>query len=120
MNKLTWDLNRFFSGESQSTQFSIHLSQLDSLLNELERFVPIFSVKISTGDVMEVVHLVENVSTISLYLSEARSFITCLLAEDPSDVHAAVLRGEISKKEAHFEKELFQIKKGLANACEDV
>lgn len=66
------------------------------------------------------VNLIENIGNIRLYLSQAHSFITCLLAENPKDQDAAVLRGEVAKKESRFEKELSKVKKILISIKEDV
>lgn len=115
-----WNLDRFFSGGSQSTQFSVHLSKLRNLLDKLEDQINAFASILSTNEVMNIINLVETIATIRLYLSEARSFIVCLLAENPTDVHATVLQGEVSKEEARFEKGLLKVKIGLANMNEAV
>ncbi|WEG14474.1 hypothetical protein PU629_09005 [Pullulanibacillus sp. KACC 23026] len=55
-----------------------------------------------------------------MYLSQANSFITCLLAQNPKDQDATRLRGKVAQKESLFEKQLSIVKKILANTNEDV
>jgi oligoendopeptidase F len=63
---------------------------------------------------------VQNIGNIRLYISQAKSFITCLLAQNPKDKDAASLRGKIAQKESRYEKELSKVKKIFTYTKEDV
>lgn len=115
-----WNLDKFFMGGGKSSQFLDHINRLEALVHELEGSVNSFITPLSTNEVIKVVHLIENIGNIRLYLSQANSFITCLLAQNPKDQDAAILRGKISHKESRFENELSNIKKIFTYTKEDV
>ncbi len=115
-----WDLENIFNGGSKSNQFLEHINRLESLVLELEASVQSLVPPLSTNEGIKVLHLVENVATIRLYISQANSFITCLLAENPKDEGAAILRGKVAQNESRFEKELSKVKKILIITKEDV
>lgn len=115
-----WNLDKIFMGGSKSSLFLEHINRLEALVHELEGSVKSFITPLSTNEVSKVVHLVENIATIRLYLSQANSFITCLFAENPKDQDATNLRGKVAQKESRFEKELSKVKKILTNTKEDV
>ncbi|NHM33972.1 M3 family oligoendopeptidase [Neobacillus terrae] len=115
-----WNLDKIFMGGSKSSLFLEHINRLEALLHELEGSVKSFFTPLSTKEVIKVVHLVENIATIRLYLSQANSFITCLFAQNPKDQDAAILRGKVAQKESRFEKELSKVKKILTNTKEEI
>jgi oligoendopeptidase F len=115
-----WNLEKVFMGGSKSSQFLDHINRLEDLVHELEGNVNSFITPLSTNEVIKVVHLIENIGNIRLYLSQANSFITCLLAQNPKDQDAASLRGKIAQKESRFEKELSKVKKILTYTKENV
>ncbi|WP_214484776.1 M3 family oligoendopeptidase [Bacillus sp. SM2101] len=115
-----WNLDKIFIGGSKSIQLLDHINQLEALLHQLEGSVKSFIAPLSTSESIKVVNLVENIGNIHLYLSQANSFITCLLAENPKNQDAAILRGKVAQKESRFEKELSNVKKILINTKEDV
>ncbi|SFD60473.1 M3 family oligoendopeptidase [Bacillus sp. UNCCL81] len=115
-----WNLDKVFMGGSKSTQFLDHINRLEALVYELEGSVKSFITPLSKNELIKVVHLVENIGNIRMYLTQANSFITCLLAENPKDQDAAILRGKVAPKESRFEKELSKVMKILRNTKEDV
>lgn len=115
-----WNLDTVFEGGSKSSQFLIHINRLETLVYELEGSIKILITPLSRKEIIKVVQLIENIGNIRLNLSQANSFITCLLAENPKDQDAAVLRGEVARKESRFEKELSKVKKILISIKEDV
>jgi len=115
-----WDLDKIFEGAGKSNQFLNHINRLDALVHDLETRVKTFTTPLETNEVTKVVHLVENIGDIRLNLSQANSFITCLLAENPKDRDAANWRGKASQIESRFEKELSKVKKILANTKQNL
>ncbi|MBT2636582.1 M3 family oligoendopeptidase [Bacillus sp. ISL-39] len=115
-----WDLDKVFIGGSKSSQFLEHMNRLVALVNILESSIKSLITPLSINEVIKVVPLIENIATIRLYLSQANSFITCLLAENPRDQEAATLRGKVAQEESRFEKELSKVKKIFTYTKEDV
>jgi oligoendopeptidase F len=115
-----WNLEKVFMGGSKSSQFLDHINRIEDLVHELEGNVNSFITPLSTNEVIKVVHLIENIGNIRLYLSQANSFITCLLAQNPKDLDAAILRGKIAQIESRFEKELSKVKKIFTYTKEEV
>lgn len=115
-----WNLDNVFMGGGKSSQFLDHMNRIEDLVLELEGSVTSFITPLSTNDVIKVVHLIEKIGNIRLYLSQANSFITCLLAQNPKDQEAASLRGKIAQIESRFEKELSKVKKIFTYTKEDV
>jgi oligoendopeptidase F len=115
-----WNLETVFMGGSKSSQFLDHVNRLEALVYELEGSIKTLITPLSKNEIIKVVQLIENIGNIGLYLSQANSFITCLLAENPKDHEAAVLRGEVARKESRFEKELSKVKKILISIKEEV
>ncbi|MCA0985690.1 M3 family oligoendopeptidase [Guptibacillus algicola] len=110
-----WNLDKVFRGGSKSNQFLVHIEQLETLTHELEGFVNSF-----TDSTNEMVNLVGKMGNMRLNLTQANSFITCLLAQNPKDQDAASLRGIVGQKEARFEKVIAKVKKKLSNIDEGV
>jgi oligoendopeptidase F len=115
-----WNLDSIFQGGGKSSQFSDHINRLEILIHDLEGCVKSFTTSLETNEVIKLVHIVENIGNTRLYLTQANSFITCLLAENPKDQNATILRGKVAQKESRFEKVLSKVKKILTNTKEDV
>lgn len=115
-----WDLDKVFIGGSKSSQFLEHMNRLAALINILESSIKSLITPLSINEVIKVIPLIENIATIHLYLSQANSFITCLLAENPKDQEAATSRGKVAQEESRFEKELSKVKKVFTYTKEDV
>ncbi|MFJ7973651.1 M3 family oligoendopeptidase [Psychrobacillus sp. NPDC096389] len=60
------------------------------------------------------------IGEICVNLSQASSFITCLLAQNTRDQDATTLRGKIATIESDFEKELLKLRKIIANTKQDI
>lgn len=115
-----WNLDSIFQGGGKSSQFADHINRLEVLVHDLEGCVKSFTNSQETNEVTKVVHIVEHIGNIRLNLSQANSFITCLLAQNPEERDAATLLGKVAQQESRFEKELSKVKKILTNTKEDV
>ncbi|WP_045520625.1 M3 family oligoendopeptidase [Neobacillus niacini] len=115
-----WNLDKVFMGGSKSGQFLDHIDRLEDLIHELEGSVASIITPLSTNEVTKLVHVIENIGNIRMYLSQATSFIACLLAQNPKDQDATILRGKIAQNESRFEKELTKVKKIFTYTKEDV
>ena len=93
--KITWDLESLFPGGSQSAEFREHLSALLDNLDKLKTLTQ------SSATLKEAILLSEEVFAA---LSEAGSFVACLLAQDVSDQGAKQLQSSLTSLEASFEQ----------------
>ncbi|MEK5147312.1 M3 family oligoendopeptidase [Psychrobacillus sp. FSL K6-4615] len=115
-----WNLDKIFLGGSNSNQFLDYVKQLEVLVCDLERCVKSFNPPISRNEVANLRNLVVYIGEICINLSQANSFITCLLSQNTKDQDAATLRGKVGQIESNFEKELSKVKIILANTEQDV
>lgn len=115
-----WNLDKIFLGGSKSNQLLEHLNRLEVLVYELERCVTSLTTPLETNEVVNLVHLVEKIGDIRVNLSQANSFITCLLAQNPKDQDATILRGKVAQIESCYEKELSKVKNIVKNTKQNV
>ncbi|WP_179601513.1 M3 family oligoendopeptidase [Neobacillus driksii] len=115
-----WNLDNIFQGGSKSSQFLDHIKRLEVLVYDLEKCVESFTTPIATNEVVNLVNIVEDIGNIRVNLSQANSFITCLLAQSPKDQDAAILRGKVAQIESRYEKELSKVKNIVTNTKQDV
>ncbi|MDI2588525.1 M3 family oligoendopeptidase [Psychrobacillus sp. NEAU-3TGS] len=115
-----WNLDEIFQGESKSDEFFIHLKRLEILLQDLQRCVNSFTTPLATNEVANLLKIVEDIGEVRIHLSQANSFITCLLAQNTKDQEAVSLRGKVAQLVSYFEKEVSKVKKVLANTKQDI
>lgn len=115
-----WKLDKIFLGGSKSNQFLDHIKQLEVLVYDFERCVKSFNTPIARNDAANLEKLVIYIGEIRVNLSQANSFITCLLSQNTKDQDAATLRGKVAQIESNFEKELSKVKIILANTKQDI
>lgn len=115
-----WNLDKIFLGGSKSKQFLDYLNQLEVLVSDLERCVKFFNPPILRSEAAKLGNLVVHIGEVSINLSQANSFVTCLLSQNTKDQDAATLRGKVGEIESSFEKELSKVKIILANTEQDV
>jgi oligoendopeptidase F len=115
-----WNLDTIFLGGSKSNQFLEHMKRLEVLVYDLEKCIESFTTPLATNDVGNLVHLMEKIGDIRMHLSQANSFITCLLAQNSKDQDASSLRGQVAQNESRFEKELAKVKNIVTITTQDV
>jgi oligoendopeptidase F len=109
-----WDLDVFFPGGSESPQLREHLNQLAPKIARFEEKVKQFEVPQSTLDVNTITDILEDIKAIRTQIGQARSFISCLLAQNTKDKKASLLQGEVSSLTASFSTALQKVQKDLA------
>jgi pepF/M3 family oligoendopeptidase len=108
-----WDLDVFFPGGSESPQLREHLDRLAPKIARFEETVKQFEVPQSTLDATRITDILEVIRDIRTEIGQARSFISCLLAQNTKDKHASLLQGEVSTLTANFSTALQKIQKDL-------
>ena len=115
-----WNLDKLYPGESQSSQFHEHIKQLELEVNKFEEKLRFIYTPQELSDSYKVAEVIECIIEIRLNLSEANSFITCLLAQNPKDQNAITLRGKTASINALFESAIKKVQKILINMDQHV
>ncbi|WP_174615785.1 M3 family oligoendopeptidase [Virgibacillus ihumii] len=110
-----WDLDTLFPGGSESHQLSKHIEGLVGMVSEFKSKADCFHTPQDVGDSIKVAELIDYISTITTHLSEANSFTTCLLAQNPKDQKASSLQGQIESVRASFESVVQKTQSTLVN-----
>lgn len=113
-----WDLEGIFPGGSQSVQLEEHIQHLKKKIYNFEEELTFFQTP--QIDSTKVAEWINQIASIQLDLSQAKSFLTCLLAQNPKEQHATVLRGKTSSIGARFESTLQKVKTILGMIEEDL
>ncbi|MFZ3580235.1 M3 family oligoendopeptidase [Virgibacillus sp. DJP39] len=115
-----WDLDTLFPGGSESDQLHKHIEELVGKVNEFKSKAACFQTPQDVDDSIKVAELIEYISVIRTHLSEANSFITCLLAQNPKDQRAASLQGKAGSISSSFESVVHKTQKILINIEKDL
>lgn len=108
-----WNLDSLFLGGSQSSQLHEHIRHLEIEISEFEKKTNSFNVPQKINESINVAVLIEYIGDIRTNISQANSFITCLLAQSPKDQHAIILQGKITIINTRFESALKKVKNTL-------
>ncbi|SEQ88409.1 oligoendopeptidase, pepF/M3 family [Virgibacillus subterraneus] len=114
---VNWNLDSLFNAGSNSIQLQDQIEYIKKDVNNFEeKVVNLKALKDSDGAKI-VAELIQDIENIKLHLSQISSFITCLLAEDVSDINAATWKERVSSHRAHFNSLVrrFQLALALTN-----
>lgn len=103
---LTWDLDVFFEGGSESPEFGSYIKEITSLVERLERQVSLFSAPKSSDEIEELADIISNIEVIGKKLSQASGFVSCLQAQNMADQKANLLRGTLTQTYAAYSTSL--------------
>jgi oligoendopeptidase F len=120
MYPVVWDLDVFFPGGSESTQLREHLNQLEPRIASFEESVQQFGVPQSLSDAQFIVSILEEIKEIRLHIGQARSFISCLLAQNTKDKKASLLQAEVAETNARFTTATQKFQKDLTKTDDTV
>jgi len=99
---LTWDLDVFFKGGSESLEFAQYIEEISSLLENLEHQVTQFTAPKSSNEVEELHNIIVNIQAVGKKLSQSSGFVSCLQAQNMADQKANLLRGTLTALYAKF------------------
>lgn len=117
--EVNWNLDSIFLGGSKSDQFINHLNELEGHIHNIKRLVASFNALTTIGDGANIAELMTKIGETRIHLSQANSFVTCLLSQNPKNHDAVTLRGKIVKLESDFNNELSKVKVVLANTKQE-
>lgn len=115
-----WNLDSLFPDGSNSTQFSEHIEHLEMQVYKLEEKLEFFTTPQGLNDSIIVANLIDHIADYRINLSQANSFITCLLAQNSKDHFAYKLQGKTNSINARFESSLKKLQKILANTNQHI
>ena len=110
-----WDLDTLFPGGSESYELSEYLEGLEVKVIEFKNKASNFHTPQGVDELLIIAELIEYISIIKVHLSEANSFIVCLLAQNPRNQKAASLQGKAGSISASFESVVKKIQNMLVN-----
>lgn len=118
--EMNWNLDSIFLGGSKSDQFINHLNELEDYIHNIKISVASFSALPSMSDAVNIAELMNKIGETRIHLSQANSFVTCLLSQDSRDQDAATLRGKIVIFESDFKNELSKVQAVIANIKQEI
>lgn len=99
---LTWDLEVFFEGGSESPEFALYIKEIGNLIEKLENRVSHFSAPKNSHEVDSLNEIVEKIQVVGKKLSQSSAFVSCLQAQNMADHKANLLRGTLTQLYAKF------------------
>ncbi|MDX8359509.1 M3 family oligoendopeptidase [Cytobacillus sp. IB215316] len=98
----TWDLESIFKGGSDSEDLQNYIEQIEMNMKEFQNAVQTFESPSSGNDVEGLHNLIDLFQSVAKKIRQTGAFVSCLQAQDTSDVKANILRGEITQLNAAF------------------
>ena len=108
-----WELDRVFSGGSDSVELKKHLEATKGKLAQFEQAAAQFAAPHETADAQRVSEFLEQTSDVSVDIRQAGAFIGCLMAQNTEDKKAALLQSEIGLMRSRFESAFLKFKQAL-------
>ncbi|MCA1053995.1 M3 family oligoendopeptidase [Rossellomorea aquimaris] len=119
MNQGRWNLDTIFPGGSKSNEFKRHILKLNNKVNQMESTMKEYDTPEEvTGANADAI--LNGISEILTDLTEASSFITCLLTEKPADSEAITLQAELLTIQSRFDLVHQRAKKVLIHSKDRV
>ncbi|MCM3088000.1 oligoendopeptidase, pepF/M3 family [Bhargavaea ginsengi] len=117
---VTWDLETFFRGGSESEELRAHLDEGAEKVRSYAKAVADFSTPEAADAAEKIVALIEQTKNTSAHLREAGAVIGCFLAQDTTDKKANLLQGETSALGAKFQTAFMSLQQKLSKTDEKV
>lgn len=108
-----WNLNSLFPGGSGLSQLHTHINQLEASVNKLKEKLQDFNPPQEINESNNIAALMDDIGNVQSNISQANSFITCLLAQNPKDQQAKILQGKTTAINTCFEASLKKMKNNL-------
>ncbi|MEC1535535.1 M3 family oligoendopeptidase [Bacillus sonorensis] len=111
--KDTWDLDVFFKGGSDSSDFRDYAEEIKTLLSSFqEKADALDGGKPDIGKLKDAIGLFEK---IDVKIRQSQAYVGCLQAQDMADLKANVLNFEVTRLTAGFQKVLVMFDNKLAD-----
>ncbi|ALC87980.1 oligoendopeptidase [Bacillus sp. FJAT-22090] len=117
---ITWDLDVFFEGGSESKELRNHLDQVKEKLKVFGEKLESFTTPASVQEASKIVSIIDELKDIATNLSQAGAVIGCFQAQDTTDKKASLLEGEIGSIYAKFSSLLLGIQQTISKTPDEV
>ncbi|KQL32453.1 M3 family oligoendopeptidase [Psychrobacillus sp. FJAT-21963] len=117
---ITWDLDVFFEGGSESKELRNHLDQVKEKLKVFGERLESFTTPTSVQEASKIVSIIDELKDIATNLSQAGAVIGCFQAQDTTDKKASLLEGEIGSIYAKFSSLLLGIQQTISKTPDEV
>ncbi|MFB5088475.1 M3 family oligoendopeptidase [Psychrobacillus sp. PGGUH221] len=117
---ITWDLDVFFEGGSESKELRNHLDQVKEKLKVFGERLESFTTPASVQEASKIVSIIDELKDIATNLSQAGAVIGCFQAQDTTDKKASLLEGEIGSIYAKFSSLLLGIQQTISRTPDEV
>ncbi|MBS4173616.1 M3 family oligoendopeptidase [Bacillus sp. FJAT-49736] len=112
---LTWDLDVFFRGGSDSKDFQTFLTKIKETLDSFEQQVDEWNPNLVLSDLPAFTSLLTSLQNNTQMLGQAGAFVSCLQAQNTTDVKANELRGTVTSLRAQLNTILTNFDDKLTN-----
>lgn len=92
-----WDLDVFFEGGSNSSEFAAYIKETEMNIKELGVLISSWEVSSTESDSAFLEDILNSYATVRTRLSQSGAFVSCLEAQNVKDQEAKKWRGEITK-----------------------
>ncbi|WP_088071857.1 M3 family oligoendopeptidase [Gottfriedia luciferensis] len=99
---LTWDLDVFFKGGSESPEFAQYIEEISRLVEKFENQISQFIAPKHSEEISDLNEIIESIQEIGKKLQQASGFVSCLQAQDMADQKANLLRSTLTQISASF------------------
>jgi len=112
---LTWDLDGFFQGGSNSREFQTFLGEIKETLKSFDQQVRDWQPETVLNDPSNFVSILESLQNSNQKLGQAGAFVSCLQAQNTEDTKANELRGSVATLRAQLSTILTNFDDKLTN-----
>ncbi|PKR85145.1 M3 family oligoendopeptidase [Heyndrickxia camelliae] len=112
---LTWDLDVFFQGGSNSREFQTFLGEIKETLKSFDQQVRDWQPETVLNDPSNFVSILESLQNSNQKLGQAGAFVSCLQAQNTEDTKANELRGSVATLRAQLSTILTNFDDKLTN-----
>jgi oligoendopeptidase F len=96
----TWNLDVFFEGGSDSTEFNTYLETVESELEHFEQAVKELAIPKTVTEKEFLAAVIEKFQAIAKKVRQAGAFVSCLQAQNTKDKKASMLQGKVMQLSA--------------------
>ncbi|MGV3465511.1 MAG: oligoendopeptidase, partial [Heyndrickxia sp.] len=116
---LTWDLDVFFKGGSNSSEFQTFLGEMKETLNSFNQQVSDWQPETVLNNPSNFISILESLQNSNQKLGQAGAFVSCLQAQDTEDTKANELRGSVATLRAQLSTILTNFDDKLTNISDE-
>jgi oligoendopeptidase F len=118
--EMTWDLESIFRDGSHSAEFNQYLQEIKSQINDFEQNLGNWPDRFTLMHSNDLFVTLERISSITMKIEQAGSFIGCLQAQNTSDTQANLLRSKLTTISTAFSKSMLTFEQRLGDIEQDV